>query len=230
MKKRIAVLIGLSLILGMYILFKEHLSLEGIKAQQHYLQALVHDHYALSVVVFVLLYTCAVAISLPTGGIFTLIAGFLFGFLPAVIYTLLSATSGAVIAFLMTRYFFADALERRYPQRIVRLNHELRRYGAHYLLMVRFMNFIPFVLVNVLAGLTKVRLSTFAWTAAVGNLPATVAIALAGSQLAHIQSLRDIFSYRLMSVFVMLAVLAVVPMLLARFVLKKESYEEVVEQ
>ncbi|GIS60268.1 MAG: hypothetical protein CM1200mP2_24930 [Planctomycetaceae bacterium] len=57
------------------------------------------------------------------------------------------------------------------------------RNGAFYLYTLRMMPQMPFVLVNLVMGLSAVRIWTFYWISQVGMLPATSLIVLTGSQL-----------------------------------------------
>jgi uncharacterized membrane protein YdjX (TVP38/TMEM64 family) len=63
-----------------------------------------------------------------------------------------------------------------------------------YLLMVRLFPLVPYILVNFLAGLTKVRLWTFLWTTALGSLPGIVIFCYFGHKLLNIKSIDQLFT------------------------------------
>jgi uncharacterized membrane protein YdjX (TVP38/TMEM64 family) len=205
-----------------YVFHLDHyLTLESIKANRVLLKSFVDRHYIPSVLLYCFGYFLLIALSLPTGGILTLLGGFLFGTLPATLYVIISATTGACISFLTTRFFVGDSIEKQYPRYAQRINREVSRYGYSYLLVLRLVTIVPFFLVNILAGTTSVSFLTFLWTTAVGIIPATMIIAFAGQQLGTINSFSDIFSKNLIIAFALLGILALLPMLYHRFFRKR---------
>jgi pyruvate/2-oxoglutarate dehydrogenase complex dihydrolipoamide dehydrogenase (E3) component len=82
----------------------------------------------------------------------------------------------------------------------------MARDGVFYLFTMRLVPVFPFFVVNLLMGLTRVRLTTFYWVSQLGMLPATIVYVNAGTQLAHIQRLADIASPRLLLSFTLLGV------------------------
>jgi uncharacterized membrane protein YdjX (TVP38/TMEM64 family) len=69
----------------------------------------------------------------------------------------------------------------------------------------------PFLLVNILAGLTRVRLTTFIWTTSVGILPGDIVYSCAGSRIDSIVSTGDIFSVRILITFALLVFFSLSP-------------------
>ena len=55
-------------------------------------------------------------------------------------------------------------------------------------------NFFPFFMINLLMGLTRMRLFTFFWVSQIGMLPGTLVYVNAGKQLAQIDSISGILS------------------------------------
>jgi len=80
---------------------------------------------------------------------------------------------------------------------------------------------INIFLLNILAGLTKIDLKTFIWTTAAGILPATLIYAYAGSNVSRIEEPADLLSARLLTGFVLLGLLAVLPVIAKKFIKKK---------
>lgn len=216
--KRLLLVIFITCIALAYVFnFDQYLTLESIKANRLSLKALVDRHYTTSVFAYIAFYIALVAFSLPTGGMLTLIGGFLFGFLPATAYVIIGATTGASLSFLLTRYLIGDVIAKKYPRYTAKVSREVERYGYSYMLTLRLMAIVPFFLVNIAAATTTLSFVTFVWTTAIGIIPATMVIAFAGQQLGTINSLSDIFSRNLILAFILLALLALVPMLFQRF-------------
>jgi pyruvate/2-oxoglutarate dehydrogenase complex dihydrolipoamide dehydrogenase (E3) component len=76
--------------------------------------------------------------------------------------------------------------------------------GAFYLLTLRLIPAFPFFLVNLAMGLTAIRLPTFYAVSQIGMLPGTLVFVNAGTQLARIDSTRDILSPALIGSLVLL--------------------------
>ncbi len=174
------------------------------------------DNYALSIVLFVLLYIVVTGLSIPGAVVLTLAGGFLYGTAPATLYVNLGATTGAVLAFLFARYLLGQQLQHKYQQQLDQFNREMDTAGARYLLTLRLVPVFPFFLINFLSGLTKVPLKTFAWTTAVGIIPGTVVFAYAGRQIGSIDSPAGILSTNVIAAFLLLASFALFPAVFSR--------------
>jgi len=111
--------------------------------------------------------------------------GMLFGVVWGVAITWTGAMLGAFAAFGLARL-----LGRPFVAKVVRGKDNWRRIdqwtadrGWQVLLISRFIPVIAFNLVNYAAGLTGVSWLTFAWTTALGILPVTVLMVLAGAHI-----------------------------------------------
>jgi uncharacterized membrane protein YdjX (TVP38/TMEM64 family) len=206
-----AVSVFVALDLGRY------LTLASLKANKDALRAYTDTHYAMSAIVFIAAYCVQTALSLPGAVIFTLTGGFLFGTVVGTAYVNVGATSGAVLAFLVARYLFRDAVERRFGAKLEAIQHGFSRNAFNYLLTLRLIPLFPFFLVNLASGLTRIRLSTYTAATAIGIVPASIVYANAGSQLGKIESLSDIASPGVLGAFALLGLLALVPVVYQRW-------------
>jgi uncharacterized membrane protein YdjX (TVP38/TMEM64 family) len=189
---------------------------ENLQQHRESLLLIVKEHYWLSVLSYICLYILAVSLSLPGAAVLTLAGGFLFGTLASTLYVNLGATTGASFAFLAARHLLGKRLQEKYQSQLSNFNTEIERSGTSYLLTLRFVPLFPFFLINFLAGLTAVSLRTFIWTTSVGIIPGTAAYAFAGQQIGSLNSLSEILSKRMMAVFAVLALFALVPVLVKR--------------
>ncbi len=189
----------------------DYVSVESVQNQREQLVALVQSRYWLSVLTYIGLYIAIVVSALPLAALCTVVGGFLFGILPSVIYTNIGATIGATIFFLLVRYAFGSSIQTHYQDRLAWFNEQMDRYGVSYLIAIHFVAVIPFFIMNLLIGLTRISLWTFIWTTSIGVLPGTFVYAFAGSQLATINTLQDIFSLNILLAFGLLLLLALVP-------------------
>ncbi len=195
----------------------DYFTLAGLQETRIQLMAFVDMHYIASVFMFIGVYISIVMLALPLASLCTLASGFLFGVIPGTIYTNIGATSGASLFFLLVRYSFGSAVQTRYKDKLRRFNQEMELYGILYLITIRFVAVIPFFVANLLIGLTRVPFWTFVWTTSVGIIPGTLVFAFAGQQLTTISSLQDIFSFNIVLAFVLLMLLALLPVLAKKF-------------
>jgi uncharacterized membrane protein YdjX (TVP38/TMEM64 family) len=180
-------------------------------------------HTVIAPLYYILFYIFFTALSIPEAVILTIAGGFLFGAIKATCYITFAATIGGSISFLTIRYLVGKRIQKKYASHFARFKRAFKTYGASYLLIVRFIVIIPFFLVNILAALTPIPLSTFMVTTAIGIIPGTFVYALAGEQLHAINSLQDIFTPRTILLLVMLALLAGVSIFIQRWWHQKTS-------
>lgn len=190
-----------------------YLSLDNLKEHRDMLARTVAAHYALSVMLYILLYIVITTFALPGALILTLAGGLLFRTFPGVIYVCTGATIGAVLAFLFSRHILGNWLQHRYAAQFQRFNRELAVNGHLYLLSVRLIPVFPFFLINFLSGLTRIPLRTFAWTTALGILPGSFIYTFAGNQLGTVASVKDLVSPRILVAFLLLALLTISPII-----------------
>ena len=182
-----------------------------LKARQGELSAWVQSNWALAFAGFFGLYVLVTAASIPGAAVLTLAAGALFGLGWGVLLVSFASTLGASLAFLSARFLFREAIEKRFGERLRGIDAGVRREGAFYLFTLRVVPLFPFFVVNLLSGLTSLRLWTYYWVSQLGMLPATVVYVYAGTQLASIESPSDIASPGLLLAF---AAIGLLPLLL----------------
>lgn len=157
--------------------------------------------------IFLFLYVALTALSVPGAVILTLAAGAIFGVAMGTAIVSFASAIGATLAFLASRYLFHDAVQSRFAARLKPVNEGMARDGAFYLFSLRLVPVFPFFAVNLLMGLTPIRTWTYYWVSQTGMLLGTVVYVNAGTQLAHIQALRDVASPGLMASFAALGLL-----------------------
>jgi uncharacterized membrane protein YdjX (TVP38/TMEM64 family) len=216
--KIVVALLFLSAI-GAFFIFdlKTYLSLDALKANRDDLLVFTQDHYAPAVVLFILVYILQTSFSLPGATIMTLAGGFLFGSLWGPLYVNIGATTGATLAFLAARYLFRQWVERKFGDRLGPIQDGFAKNAFSYLLTLRLIPFFPFFLVNLLSGLTRVKVSTYVVATAVGIIPGSVVYTFAGRQLGTINALSELVSPRLLLAFSLLGLLMLVPVIYRKF-------------
>lgn len=181
------------------------LTLEGLKSKQANIESYRASNPVLSVLLFCGIYIVATALSIPGATILTLAAGAIFGLLYGTIWVSISSTIGATLAFLMSRYFFKDAVRQKFGERLAAMEKSLEKDGAFYLFSLRLVPVIPFFVINLLMGLTPIKTLTYALVSWAGMLAGTVVYVNAGTQLSKLESLKGILSPAIIGSFVLLA-------------------------
>lgn len=205
-------IIAAAFAINRYFGFTEYLTWDWFLEHRAELKEYVHDHYIKSVLAYIGFYIFTSALAIPGTFIVTIAGGFLFDYFPGVIYMTIGATLGAACAFLASRYLLGNQMQQRYAAQLVNFNVELDRYGFYYMFVLRLLIVMPFFLVNILAGLTRVSLWTFMWTTAVGIWPIASLYLLAGRELAEVDRPLQIFSWPVIVGFLVLALVLLVPM------------------
>ena len=142
------------------------------------IQERVAEAGALAPVVFVLVFTAGAVLFIP-GSVLVLAGGALFGPWLGLACNLAGSTSGAVAAFLVSRYLARDIAERRAGGRLKLIMAGVREEGWRFVLAVRLAG-VPFFLLNYMLGLTPIGLGPYAAASAAGMLPAIAAMTYAG--------------------------------------------------
>ncbi|MEM7465936.1 MAG: FAD-dependent oxidoreductase [Pseudomonadota bacterium] len=206
---RSVLLIALVALIGAFFFFDlgSYLDLEYLKAQQAALSDYVAANPFKAAAAYFIAYVAIAGLSLPGATIITLLGGALFGIGWGTLLVSFGSTVGASCAFLFARYFFRDTVDRRFGEKIATINKGIETEGAFYLFSIRLIPIIPYFLVNLLMGLTTVKLWIFFVVSQLGMLPATIVYVNAGTQLAKIESLSDIVSAPLILSFVALGLL-----------------------
>jgi uncharacterized membrane protein YdjX (TVP38/TMEM64 family) len=164
-----------------------------------------------ALLIFFGVYVGVTALPLPAATVLSLLAGALFGLGPGVAVVSLASTLGATLAMLSSRYVLRDAVERRFGSRLAPLHQGIERDGAFYLFTLRLVPAVPFFLVNLGMGLTRLPLRTFVWVSWLGMLPGTVVYVNAGTELGRINTPSDALTP---GVLIALAALGLLPLVL----------------
>lgn len=162
------------------------LSLDTLARHRAALTGWVAGNPGLSALAYVALYTAAAAFAVPGAVVLTLAGGFLFGAVPGTALTVLGATIGATLLFLLAgRIFGPDALRKLGP-RAEALARGIQANAWSYLLVLRLVPLFPFFLVNLVPAFAGVRLPVFVVTTALGIIPGTAVFSLSGAGLGRV--------------------------------------------
>ena len=206
--KKLLILAALAAVVAGYFIFDlgQYLTLDGIKRVVGQWEAFYADNPVKVLAGFFAAYVAVTAASLPGAAIMTLAAGALFGLVTGTILVSFASTLGATLAFLSSRYVLRDSIEARFGERLKAINAGVERDGAFYLFSLRMIPAFPFFVVNLVMGLTRIRVATYVWVSQLGMLLGTAVYVNAGTQLAQIESLSGIASPGVLGSFVLLGI------------------------
>ncbi len=243
----LAVLVVLAALVFATGLHRE-LSLDAMLSHRAELDRFVSTHRFYALAAFAALYVTVVALSIPGAVYLTMTGGFLFGAVAGGLISIVSATAGATILFLIARTAFGEHLVRRAGPLAERLASGFRKDAFSYLLMLRLVPAFPFFLVNLVPALAGVRLLPFVAATALGIIPATFAFAYLGAGLDSVIASHEAaynacvaagrsdcrlefelgaaFTPQLVAALAVLAMIALIPLIVKRFRARRTAQRE----
>ena len=207
-KKKIALIVGVLVLLAAFFALDlgRYLSLGDLKSSQSAFESLYAEQPLTVMGSYFALYVAVTALSFPGAVIMTLAGGAIFGTLWGTVIVSFASSLGATLAFLAARFVLRDSIEARFGNRLAEFNKGIEKEGAFYLFTLRLVPLVPFFVINLLMGLTKMKTLTFYGVSQLGMLAGTAVYVNAGTQLAQLESLQGILSPGLIGSFVLLGV------------------------
>jgi len=226
MRFRQAFLLLVVLAIGAFVALDlgRYLSFEQLKASQAgFAQLHAQQPFAVASVYFVV-YVLATALSIPGAVIITLAGGAVFGLWQGLLLVSFASSIGATLAFLASRFVLRDWVEARFGQRLADINAGVDKEGGFYLFTLRLIPVVPFFLINLLMGLTRMKTGTFYVVSQIGMLAGTAVYVNAGTQLAQLDSVQGILSPALLGSFVLLGIFPLLARRVVAFIQKRKVY------
>lgn len=202
----LAILLLSALLLLLMLEPSRYLNLDYLVEQQQDFRDWYAMNQGLAIIGYFLAYIVITALSIPGATVMTLAGGAVMGLGIGVLVISFASTIGATLAFLASRYLFRDLVQQRFANRLETINEGFEREGAYYLFTLRLIPIIPFFLINLLMGLTPMRVRTYFLVSQVGMLPATIVYVNAGTQLGQLESITGLVSPGLLLSFALLGI------------------------
>jgi uncharacterized membrane protein YdjX (TVP38/TMEM64 family) len=188
--KRLVVLAILVVAIAVgYVLLSDVLTLDTLARHERQLRDLQQRHPVFAYGAAFLVYVLVTGFSLPGALVLSPAYGWFFGLAPGAILVSFASTTGATLAFLLSRYLFHDAVQHRFGDRLKRFNEAWRRDGPYALFTLRLIPIAPFFVINAVMGLMPIRTVTFWWVSQLGMLPGTLVYVYAGASVPSLQEL-----------------------------------------
>ncbi len=174
-----------------YTQFGDALSIQNLARQESHLRAFQQEHPVLVWGLAFLVYVVVTGLSLPGAAVLTLVYGWYFGLWQGLLLVSFASTTGATVAFLLSRFLLRDSIQKRFGKRLVTFNQALEQEGAFFLFTLRLIPAVPFFVINAVMGLTPIRTFTFWWVSQLGMPAGTAVYVYAGSSVPNLQTLAD---------------------------------------
>jgi uncharacterized membrane protein YdjX (TVP38/TMEM64 family) len=244
MRRWLPLALFLAAILAVYASgLPNYLSFAAIAEHRELLKDFVARNPVLSVAIYMLVYFATVAFSVPGALLLSILGGFLFGWVVSAPATIVAATLGAIVVFKIVGTSLGSAIAERASPFLERLRSGFGRDAFSYLLFLRLVPLFPFFAVNAVAGLLNIPLSTFILATGLGIIPASFIFAYLGSGFdavidGEMQRWRDcaaggggascklefdpasLLTSQMIAALLLLAALALVPIVIRRFTRK----------
>jgi uncharacterized membrane protein YdjX (TVP38/TMEM64 family) len=182
----------------------DRLTFTGLREAHQGLVALVEARPLLCIAGFFLGCVAATTFCFPAAPVIGLAAGALFGFWIGLATVLAASSIGSTGAFQISRYLIRDSVKARLGSRMATIDRGVRRRGGCYLLALRFNPLIPYWLVNLAMGVTRMRLVAYIPLTVIGLMPATIIYVDAGTRLATLDEVGDVASPTLIAALLFL--------------------------
>lgn len=134
----------------------------------------------LAPILFVFIYTIRPLILFPAS-VLSLTGGLAFGAIGGTIYTIIGATLGAALSFLLARKLGGKFIKEPTSEKRKKIQRNLEKNGFLYVLLLRLIPLFNFDLISYVAGVSKVKFRSFFLATLIGIIPGTFAYNFLGS-------------------------------------------------
>lgn len=215
MNKKIGFVIGIIVVAVIVITLKREMIFQITPTQ---MKDWIDSFGILAPLVYMFIYTVRPLIFFPAS-VLSLAGGLVFGAWLGTIYTLIGATLGAALSFIVARKlgspFGKGSKGKEDHSKWNQIKKNIEKHGFFYVLLLRFIPVINFDVISYLAGISTIRFSTFLLATFIGIIPGTFAYNFLGSSLTAGSD-----------TYVVIAIVLVIIILIVPYVLKKKYNPE----
>ena len=182
MKKKIKVIIGIGVILGLIAILIKSGAIEYLTDREK-LEILIKELGIWGPVAYIGLYAVVTITCLSVLPL-TLVSGIVFGPVKGIIYTAIGASLGLSLSFLIARYIARKPIENKFgnTDAFKKINNGVKKEGWFILATTRLLPILPFGIQNYVYGLTPISFLQYTILSTIFILPGTsVFVMLAGA-------------------------------------------------
>ena len=183
------------------------LTLSYVQSQLSAIQTYADENFLSAAGIYFFVYVAITALSIPGAAVATLVGGAIFGLGWGTLIVSFASSIGATLAFMTSRLLLRDWVQSRFGSSLKAINAGVEKDGAFYLFSLRMVPVFPFFLVNLLMGLTPIKLIPYFFVSQIGMLLGTAVYVNAGAELGQIESLSGLISLPIVLSFALLGIL-----------------------
>lgn len=208
-KLKLLLAVAIAGLLAAYFIFDlgQYLGLSYVQSQLDAIQGFTADNFAVAAAIYFAAYVLITSLSIPGAAIVTLVGGAVFGLLWGTVLVSFASTLGATLAFLSSRLLLRDWVQAKFGKTLKAINKGVEKDGNFYLFSLRMVPLFPFFVVNLLMGLTPIKVVPYFFVSQIGMLLGTVVYVNAGAELGQISSLSGLVSPSILLSFALLGLL-----------------------
>lgn len=162
--------------------WQNQLTPDALAKNAVYLDGLVKENFLIVLLAFIAIYAAATAFMVPASAL-TIGGGFLFGVAIGAPATVIGATLGACILFLVAKTSLGEALKSIAGPFLAKMEKGFNENAISYLFTIRLIPVVPFAIGNIAPAILGAKFRDFAVTTFLGIIPGTVAYSWIGSGL-----------------------------------------------
>lgn len=173
-----------------------YLNLHQISSNYLFIENYIDSHFFSACLIFILVYILVVIVVMPGAWLLTFSGGFFFGWIIGSFLTVIGATIGACILFILSKSILGKYLNQKIKNKkgvLANFEKNINDNAFNYLLFMRLMPMFPFVFVNIAPSLLGIGFFVFFITTFLGIIPATIIYSLLGSGASDIFVSGDLF-------------------------------------
>jgi len=189
------------------------ISLDNLDYYRDYLINFVDKYWITSIILYTLVYILVITLALPGVAVMTFTGGVLFPMKYAFIIVVIASTIGAIINFITSRYFLQNFFERVFSQTIEKINYKIETGGLKNLLILRTIPVFPYSMVNFALAISELSMLKFVAVTILGKIPGSLIIIYAGSNMAEVDSMRDLATPEMVLAIVLLLGFILLPII-----------------
>lgn len=222
-----AYVIAIVLVIAWQSGLTEYLSIDTLREYQQVLKKFVAAHPIATFLVFVVVYAIATAFML-TGAWITIAGGVLFGMIFGTIGTTIGATIGASLLFWVAQTSIGSVLRERAGPFLSKMEKGFQEDAFFYMLATRLIPAVPFAVANIAPALLGAKFREFVLVTAIGIVPGVVLYTSIGTGLSASLDAENAgdpveIAKNFIPAFVALGIVALLPVVYRRFVMKKNK-------
>ncbi len=154
-----------------YFLNKDFFQLQTFFSNLEIIQNFILQNFFISIFIFILSYSFLIMCNFPFASLLSMINGFLFGTWIGGTISILGGTLGALVVFLIAKFFFLDLIKKKFLNKYSYIENYFNKNDLELMLLIRIIPAIPFFLQNlILAGLGAHN-KKFFYTTLIGLAP-----------------------------------------------------------